>query len=183
MTTEKIVTKSIGRTLPENYIGNPGDVWVNSSSNTIHFWNGFPGGTILGESFQVMPSESQENTKYPLFTLESGIGVDINASGNNIIVNIGQEVSPLSTPEFSSLTIQGENISPQYVGDFKFSAQLENHGKWLLCDNSALNRADYPKLFGVIGTTYGNGGKGSKKFNLPKPPADNSQGNLFIFAG
>ena len=26
---------------------------------------------------------------------------------------------------------------------------------WLICDGSSLNRADFPKLFGVIGTTYG----------------------------
>ena len=37
---------------------------------------------------------------------------------------------------------------------------------WLLCDGSAVSRADYASLFSVIGTTYG-AGDGSTTFNLP----------------
>lgn len=37
---------------------------------------------------------------------------------------------------------------------------------WLLCDGSAISRADYPALFATIGTTYG-AGNGSTTFNLP----------------
>lgn len=37
---------------------------------------------------------------------------------------------------------------------------------YLLCDGSAVSRATYPSLFGVIGTTYGVG-DGSTTFNLP----------------
>lgn len=37
---------------------------------------------------------------------------------------------------------------------------------WLLCDGTAISRATYSTLFGVIGTTYGNG-DGSTTFNLP----------------
>jgi microcystin-dependent protein len=36
---------------------------------------------------------------------------------------------------------------------------------WLICDGSSLNRADYPKLFGVIGTTYGS--VSGTTFSLP----------------
>jgi len=35
---------------------------------------------------------------------------------------------------------------------------------WLLCDGKSLPTADYPELYGVIGTTYGSG---SGTFNLP----------------
>ena len=37
---------------------------------------------------------------------------------------------------------------------------------WLLCDGSAVSRADYADLFTAIGTTYGSG-DGSTTFNLP----------------
>src|SRR5690242_494962 len=37
---------------------------------------------------------------------------------------------------------------------------------WLLCDGTAVSRATYATLFGVIGTTYGTG-DGSTTFNLP----------------
>ncbi len=38
---------------------------------------------------------------------------------------------------------------------------------WLLCDGREVNRADYPVLFQVIGTTYG-AGDGVSTFNLPR---------------
>ena len=37
---------------------------------------------------------------------------------------------------------------------------------YLICDGSAISRADYAKLFAIIGTTYGTG-NGSTTFNLP----------------
>ena len=37
---------------------------------------------------------------------------------------------------------------------------------WLLCDGSAVSRADYSALFSAIGTKYG-AGDGSTTFNLP----------------
>ena len=37
---------------------------------------------------------------------------------------------------------------------------------WLVCDGSAISRASYSTLFGIIGTSYGSG-DGSTTFNLP----------------
>lgn len=37
---------------------------------------------------------------------------------------------------------------------------------WLICDGQAVSRTTYSDLFGVLGTTYGNG-DGSTTFNLP----------------
>lgn len=36
---------------------------------------------------------------------------------------------------------------------------------WLICDGASLNRADYPQLFNIIGTTYGSAS--ATTFNLP----------------
>lgn len=48
---------------------------------------------------------------------------------------------------------------------FPFAGSTAPAG-WLLCDGSAVSRATYATLFGVIGTTYG-AGDGSTTFNLP----------------
>jgi microcystin-dependent protein len=55
-----------------------------------------------------------------------------------------------------------------------FSGNVENsdfrdrlrHQGWLLCDGAAVERARYPRLFRLLGTTYG-AGDGSTTFNLP----------------
>lgn len=38
---------------------------------------------------------------------------------------------------------------------------------WLMCFGQLLNRADYPALFAVIGTTYNTGGETAAQFRLP----------------
>jgi len=52
------------------------------------------------------------------------------------------------------------------IGDYKYSAQLINHGKWLKCDGSAISRTTYNALFAIIGTSFGVG-NGSTTFDLP----------------
>ena len=191
MATQKIVTKPIGRTLPDAYVGNPGDVWINTTNNTIHFWNGKPGGEVLlavnnSSNIEIPPKEKiEDNSPSPIFSVESGVGVEIDAKETGFVINIGQDVSPKSSPVFSSLKINQQDVVAVYVGDFKFSSQKENHGSWLLCDGSSLLRLDYPELFSVIGTTYGNGGvKGNKKFSLPKfSDGEPHFGNQFIYSG
>ena len=52
------------------------------------------------------------------------------------------------------------------VGDYKFSAMKTDHDNWLICDGREIGRAEYPKLFTLIGTSFGVG-DGSATFNLP----------------
>lgn len=68
-------------------------------------------------------------------------------------------------------TINGDDVadfSKVYIGDFKTSAQSASHGKWLLCNGSAISRTTYAGLFSEIGTSFGVG-DGSTTFNLPDP--------------
>lgn len=58
-----------------------------------------------------------------------------------------------------------ERILQPVVGDFKISANTSDFNGWLICNGRSLNRTDYPELFAVIGTTYGN--SSSTTFNLP----------------
>src|SRR5210317_1537346 len=46
------------------------------------------------------------------------------------------------------------------------SATLPANAGWLKCDDSAVSRTTYARLFAVIGTTYG-AGNGSTTFNVP----------------
>lgn len=55
------------------------------------------------------------------------------------------------------------------VGDLKQSSIASNHGKWLICDGSALNRVTYSALDAVYssqGYPFGDG-DGSTTFNIP----------------
>lgn len=52
------------------------------------------------------------------------------------------------------------------VGRISMYAGSAAPAGWLLCQGQAVSRTRYPKLFEVIGTTYGSG-DGSTTFNLP----------------
>ena len=51
------------------------------------------------------------------------------------------------------------------TGDLKWSIQNIDHDFWLKCDGRSINRARFPSLFDLIGTTYGS--INSETFNLP----------------
>jgi len=57
-------------------------------------------------------------------------------------------------------------VRPSYTGDLKYSVLAADHHGWLICDGRALSRAQYSKLWDVIGTSFGSG-DGSTTFNLP----------------
>lgn len=71
------------------------------------------------------------------------------------------------------LTSAGTTLAPSWATAtsvpagslFPFAAATAPSG-YLLCDGSAVSRATYATLFGVVGTTYGVG-DGSTTFNLP----------------
>lgn len=52
------------------------------------------------------------------------------------------------------------------IGSIQVYAGANPPGNWLICAGQAVSRTQYQKLFGVIGTTYGEG-DGSTTFNLP----------------
>lgn len=57
------------------------------------------------------------------------------------------------------------NISDTMVGDFKWSALINDINGWLVCDGRSLSRAQYSQLFSIIGTTFGS--EDCNTFNLP----------------
>lgn len=56
-------------------------------------------------------------------------------------------------------------VKPTYPGDLKYSIQGSDHNGWLLCDGRSIDRAEYSKLFEVIGTSFGS--NDSDTFKLP----------------
>lgn len=56
-------------------------------------------------------------------------------------------------------------VKPPSIGDLKWSIVNSDHYGWLICDGRSLSRSDYPELFEMIGTKYGN--TSSSTFNLP----------------
>ena len=51
------------------------------------------------------------------------------------------------------------------TGDMKHSVRNTDHNGWLLCDGRALAIEQYPELYDVIGTSFGNPTQGC--FSLP----------------
>jgi len=62
--------------------------------------------------------------------------------------------------------IINRSIHEATVGDWKFHASPVIPAGWLLMNGAALSRTTYAALFGVIGTTWGQG-DGATTFNLP----------------
>jgi microcystin-dependent protein len=63
---------------------------------------------------------------------------------------------------YGSLKLYNENantwvhLRTSDVGDIKYSINTDDHHNWLICDGRSLSRSNYPELFALIGTTYGN---------------------------
>ena len=56
-------------------------------------------------------------------------------------------------------------VRPNVIGDIKQSIHTKDHAGWMICDGRSLNRADYPKLFALIGTAFGS--DDSSTFKIP----------------
>ena len=52
------------------------------------------------------------------------------------------------------------------VGDYKMSAQKQDHENWFICDGREVLRSEYPELFSIISTDFG-AGNGTTTFNIP----------------
>ena len=52
------------------------------------------------------------------------------------------------------------------VGDYKMSAQKQDHDNWFICDGREILRSAYPELFEIISTDFGVG-NGTTTFNIP----------------
>jgi hypothetical protein len=74
-------------------------------------------------------------------------------TGSFWVLVVGEDI----LREVSTITLKG---SPLFIPS-------ENQG-YLICDGSAVSQGDYPRLFGIIGFTYGNSG-GAGTFDLPIP--------------
>jgi microcystin-dependent protein len=81
----------------------------------------------------------------------------------NVTGGSGISVAIEGTRDAKSLTVSF-NV-PGLIVPFAGGATTEPSG-WLFCNGQAISRTDYSSLFGVVGTTYGNG-NGTTTFNVP----------------
>lgn len=76
----------------------------------------------------------------------------------SIVANINglaHEVSMLKNTVIPPLQ-QVSTYSQAIIGDYKYSARSNDHLGWLICNGRSLSRTEYPALFQVIGTSFGN---------------------------
>jgi microcystin-dependent protein len=69
------------------------------------------------------------------------------------------------SPAFASLLERNFGLVRIYPGDIKAAATEKVQPGWLLCDGSSYDPRAYPKLYAVLGTTWG--GDGVSTFAVP----------------
>ena len=84
-------------------------------------------------------------------------------SSGNVLASINS-TGHITSPTITSL--QNQNLLYGPTGSVIAFAGATAPNGWLLCDGSAVSRADNSLLFSVIGATFGSG-DGSTTFNLP----------------
>ena len=82
----------------------------------------------------------------------------------NNLTSVVNEIEGVLKP---SLRYIGNTVlyTQSIIGDYKFCARSEDYLGWLLCDGRLLSRTEYPALFEIIGTAFGN--TDSTNFRLP----------------
>jgi len=75
-----------------------------------------------------------------------------------------------------------ESISPVFGQIVAYTDESIPEG-WLPCNGRMLRRHDYPELFKVISTTYGDGDGSNTAFNLPNFVSSKPDVRHIIFVG
>ena len=81
----------------------------------------------------------------------------------NNLTSITHEIESIK-PKIDLLSL-AMFYSQAVIGDYKFSARTDDYLGWLICDGRTLDRDEYPALFEVVGTSFGN--TTSTNFKLP----------------
>ena len=71
----------------------------------------------------------------------------------------------ITNPPTNAPTLQP--TTDEFIGDYKVSARNASHGNWLLCDGSFIDSKEYPKLFDIIGYSFGSFSTFPSHFGLP----------------
>lgn len=140
-------------------------------SSTATFENaasGNPGHIVIRNSYynnQIQIRSKYNEDDNHIFTW-NGSSVDkliingaINILGNGN-VGLGQ-----TNPQ-AKLDVNGNILSPTFVGMVCHFATSSAPNGWLKCNGAAISRTSYANLYATIGTTFGTG-DGSTTFNLP----------------
>lgn len=101
-------------------------------------------------------------------------------ANNNGVLDRWQEVKAFLagiSDQATDLMAMLKHRPPTQIGDYKYSAQANNHEGWLLCDGSAISRTTYAGLFQLINTKFGSG-DGTNTFNLP-----DARGRVLVQSG
>lgn len=88
---------------------------------------------------------------------------------NNIEISVDNSelIFKISGTEYARIT-NSHLFPPGIIVAHSIAANIGTAGRyqWLYCNGQAVSRSDYSRLFGFIGTTYGEG-DGSNTFNVP----------------
>lgn len=90
----------------------------------------------------------------------------INAGDGITVAGTGSRSNPYVVSAIPSTSGGGGTVSNRFSGEITAYGGTAAPAGWLLCDGTAVSRATYSALFGVIGTAFG-AGDGSTTFNLP----------------
>jgi microcystin-dependent protein len=113
------------------------------------------------------PGAGQTNQLPNSIILDASESV-LNSNRSGIYVRPIREADNIEFLEYNETTyeITRREFKIQIAGDFTYALFNSDFGKWLLCDGRSLSVNDYPKLFAVMGYSFGGSGA---NFNLPDP--------------
>jgi len=174
ITGDTNVTGSIKPTVDQQYnVGDPSFKW-----NTIYTYDlqsstaeiGALNATILqlSDSFQNTilrfdrDSQLTANSDNRIPT-QAAVKAYVDTAGSNSGVQISQVQTQLQA-EINALTGIINNLQIVPTGTVFWSAASTAPSGYLICNGASYNTADYPRLFGAIGYTYGGAGG---TFNVP----------------
>ena len=132
----------------------------------LHFEGGDAAHTTMyldKTAISVTANADPYTNAYTQRTLKAGLGSDQYSWSD--FVGLSDKTNRQLLAEIQALQAQIATLQPAPAGSIMMWPSNTITTGWHLCDGSSMSRADYPALFSVLGTTYGN--NDSSTFKLP----------------
>lgn len=150
--------------------GNAGNFYTDAGSqDNVYVLQGFNSYSRPNDYYAGFSAEfvcSRPNTSAAAYVNVQNLGLKSIKRWDGTDLSAGDLYGIVKIVYNGTVFLLHENNNLWKVGDIKTSILPDNHNDWFLCNGQALKRVEYPVLFALIGTNFGEG-DGATTFNLP----------------